>query len=91
MTTAGILIERNVPIPPAHAGYKWKGGGRPPKYPWRYLKMGESFLVWCTPAQVIPVMNALTNARSFAEKQTGFKFTMRRVESGIRIWRVVNL
>lgn len=91
MSTQGILIERNVPIPTQHAGYKWSGGGQPPSYPWRLLKKGESFLVFCPPRDVRRVMSALTGARAHAERATGRKFSMRRVEFGIRVWRVVNL
>ena len=69
-----IQIER-VPLPscPAH--------GRPNKYPYYDLRIGDSFFV----------TRAHLNISTWS-KMTGFKFTQRRVREngrdGLRVWRV---
>jgi hypothetical protein len=68
-------IEKNVPIP--------KNGlhGRN-KYPWREMKVGDSFLF----AKDITKATAYANAH--AASRAGLKFLTRRTEKGFRCWRV---
>ena len=66
-------IETGIPIPPPQTG-----GGR---YPWRKMKVGDSFLV---PGKTQKTWNGV----SAAHKMTGFKFTVRTVEGGVRVWRI---
>jgi hypothetical protein len=68
-----FAIEKGVPIPlPKKAG----------KYPWRTMEVGDSFFV-----ANVGHKDFATNA-SQARKRTGFKFTLRKVEGGVRIWRI---
>lgn len=56
--------------------------GRPAKYPWREMLPGQSFF--------IPGSNSrnLYRSASAASKQNSCKFACRRVDGGMRIWRV---
>ena len=66
-------IEKGIEIP------KKKGAGRPDKYPWAAMEVGDSFMVANT-----------KNAPSPPRKQldAGKVFTRRVVEGGHRVWRV---
>jgi len=69
-------IDQKVPLPRRKAG---RDGS---KYPWREMKVGDSFFVQTENAG---------NLRSLASN-TGRKlnavFTARSVEGGVRVWRV---
>lgn len=72
-------IEKGVPMP------------RPPQiYPWADMEPGDSFLLPCEPAERERVGNRARNAAaSFAMKRgLDWKFRIRSVEGGMRIWRV---
>ena len=76
-------IERGIPIPSKLTRY------RESKYPFRKMAVGESFFA--------PFVEGHTTRKSFrntlssmARDQTaesGWKFSMRTEESGIRMWR----
>lgn len=70
-----IQIDKDLPIPTG-------GRGRPAKYPWADMEVGDSFL---SPDQA---PNTMSNVRLKAEKRTGFKFTTRAEGDGTRIWRI---
>jgi hypothetical protein len=57
------------------------------KYPFRRLKVGESFMVACGPNEFKEQMNSLTSCSHWASYKTGFKFATRAVDGGIRVWR----
>jgi len=65
-----IKIEKGVPVP--------LGGRGRAKYPWRQMKVGDSFFAPAT-RRINPRM---------AEQSTGFKFATRVEGDGVRIWRV---
>lgn len=73
-------IESNLPIPES----KWVG--RTPKYPWKQMKVGDSFLVPTTP----DVCNKIVRQRLSvgAYKSSCGKFATRIVNEGVRVWRV---
>ena len=71
-----IKIDTGVPI---EANYT---NGRPEKYPWRQMEVGDSFF-----AEEMPLKRASTYAWE-AGRRTGRKFACRRQENGVRIWRV---
>ncbi|WP_168220229.1 hypothetical protein [Azospirillum thermophilum] len=53
------------------------------KWPFGDMEIGDSFL-----AAGVPSANAFGGRVVAATYRTGFKFTMRRVEGGVRVWRV---
>ena len=52
-----------------------------PKYPWRLMGVGQSFF--------IPEITAgrLWSQIAQAKKRTGYTFTARNVDGGVRVWR----
>lgn len=77
--TETFKIEQGVPLP--------KMGKIRQKYPYRRLKPGESFLVACGENERERMMNSLNSGAHWAGYKTGFKFAMRTVLGGIRVWR----
>ena len=73
-----IQIEKNIPV------NKFLKRSRNHKYPFRELELGDSFYVALS-EQEINVLRVL--AWRFA-KATGWKFVTKRVDSGVRVWRV---
>ena len=71
-----IEIDKNFEIPKI----KTKGPNR--KYPWFEMQVGDSFFVADVKTSVLS-----TNASAFSLK-TGFKFTCRSVDGGVRVWRI---
>ena len=71
-----IPIDKGVPIPEAKCDLT-------PKYPWRTMEVGDSFLV--TDEKGKKSVGGGTNTMG---KKLGRKFTTRVVEEGIRVWRV---
>lgn len=71
-------VERKIPTP--------EPAGRNPKYPWREMKVGDSFFV---PGALVRTIHPAAHA---ASKRTGFKFTCRTISeaqgSGVRVWRI---
>lgn len=57
------------------------------KYPFRRLKVGESFLVPCLPNERQGVMYSLTSCMRWATYKSGFKFAQRAGLHGVRVWR----
>lgn len=71
-----IVIEKEVPIPSPGR----KGGTI---YPFSAMKIGDSFLL----SKKLGAA-ARSSAYKFAGDHPGFKFTVREIPEGIRIWRV---
>lgn len=69
-------IEKGVPLPTD------KRGGRYSAYPWKAMAVGDSFVV--PRAKNQPLGGMVREAT----KRLNMKFTTRRVEGGIRIWRI---
>ena len=68
-------VEKGIPVPPRQA-----------RYPFREMKVGESFFVPCTDEEKARIQNRLTNS---CAKARGFgTFTVRRVEGGVRAWKI---
>lgn len=53
------------------------------KYPFRELKVGESFFI----SHDNNALSARSNAYLYCHKNKGVRFTCRNVEGGVRIWR----
>lgn len=73
-----IGVDHDVPIP---VGAKSKRG-RPPKYPWADLEVGDSFFV----KGKRPIdLGEITQRMA---RRTGFRFITRTVQGGVRVWRI---
>ena len=53
------------------------------KYPWAVLEVGDSFFV-----PGIGNGSSLGSSRATASRKYGHTYTIRKVEGGIRVWRV---
>lgn len=73
---AMVAKEQGIPIPPRKGG-----SGKPRKYPWHDLAVGESFLLpksyRCSRGSI-----------SQYAWRTGYVFTSRAVPDGVRVWRI---
>jgi hypothetical protein len=56
--------------------------GRPAKYPWRQMDVGDSFFVEARKS------SDFGGAINHARKTTGYEFISRSVDGGLRVWRV---
>lgn len=65
-------ITKSVPIP----------SDKSTKYPFRKLKIGESFVV--SPDKEMSVRSSA----NYYSKNFGSKFTARKTDEGIRVWRI---
>jgi hypothetical protein len=72
-------IDKDIPVPLTAIG---GGQGRPPKYPFEKLSVGESFLAHNE------TMKRVSNSASMYGRTHGIKFACRTVEGGVRVWRV---
>lgn len=71
-----ITIEKNIPIPTK--------AGRYNRYPFKQLKINESFFVPKGNRNNVSVAMAY-----FHRKNTNKRFVSRTVDNGIRVWRVI--
>ena len=80
---AMIAVERGVPMPEP------KGRGRPAKYPWRKMGVGDSFRsdppVGFSKSRY---QSHLSAAAAGAAKRMNAKFMTRIDDNGVRVWRV---
>ena len=58
--------------------------GRPPKYPFGIMAVGDSFFV---EGESLPLSKAYLASSQYAMRH-GLKFSGRTTERGVRIWRV---
>ena len=66
-------IENGVPVPPNGM------------YPWKEMRVGDSFHVPNRPDKPAPNMSAVSAS---AAKRLGTRYTVRRDSKGVRVWRV---
>lgn len=76
-------IEKGIPIPKPKPGFK----GKNRKYDWDAMDIDDSFMVWRPAAEITRTFNTLTSCRAHAQRKTGFKFEIRKVAGGLRVWR----
>lgn len=74
-------IESGIPLPD-----QW-GRGRPCKYPFPDMEVGDSFFCEWSHSKTVQ-FNVYTAAQEYARRHRPMKFSGRIVEGGIRIWRV---
>lgn len=67
-----VPVEKNIGMPGASRG-------RGLKYPWHSMEVGDSFLITNGSIRLNPPPSLLAK---------GWKFSARKVEGGIRVWRV---
>ena len=68
-------IEKGIPAPPERL-----------RYPFREMKVGDSFFVPCSDEEKRRVANRM---RSSASKRRGLgAFSLREVEGGVRAWKI---
>ena len=77
-----IKIEKGIPIPNKKSGHG-PNMGAPRKYPIHLLSVGESFL-----AKLKKSSQLSASISQFRKKYPNKKFTCRKVEGGVRVWRV---
>lgn len=77
-------IDRDIPPPQrnAPAGPSGPMGGRPMEYPWPQMQPGDSVFF---PGKVVTPSGSLGRWRRKHPEQ---RFTTRREDGGLRIWRV---
>jgi hypothetical protein len=73
---AAYKIETGIPMPHRNAG-----PGATPKYPWASMEIGQSFFVSNPPKY----FQSMVGHAGRLHKR---KFTYRKMEDGVRVWRV---
>lgn len=77
-----IKIEKGVPMPVRHGGH---GNS---KYPFATMEVGDSFYIPWGDRDRLKIRSVLSNAISaFQLRNEPKKFSSRKDESGIRVWR----
>jgi hypothetical protein len=71
----GFVVEKGIPVPDVIRGHANR------KYPFYVMEVGDSVLI---SGKTKNAVGSLTNA---AHKRTGFEFTYRSVDGGVRVWR----
>ena len=79
-----MKLASSIPMPERST----RKGGAQPKYPWRTMEVGQSFLVRCASPEVLRVKNSLQSCKRQATKMTGYLYDFRTVREGLRIWRI---
>jgi hypothetical protein len=74
-----ITIDKGIPVPTMRI--------RPSKYPWADMDVGDSFLVEATAEEMKARSASISRGATAAAKQLGRKFTVRKVDGGVRVWR----
>jgi len=74
-------IDKGVPLTPSLVGSP--AGKRHNRYPWTEMAVGDSFFV-----EEAKPTNRLFAAASYAQRVGDRQFTCRRVDGGVRVWRV---
>ncbi len=73
-----FTIETNIPVPSR------KGGRSGSKYPFAQMDVGHSFLV----GSDVKATTIRSAVGAFTKDNKDFKFVVRAVPEGIRVWRV---
>lgn len=73
-------IEKDVPLSESSKGKK-------NAYPLRAMDVGDSFLVPANGSDVSVLRNRLAASVRYVSMQNGWKFSVRKVEGGLRVWR----
>ena len=74
-----IKVETGIPMP--------ETTDRVAKYPWSKMAPGDSFLVSCKPGD--NKSGAVRSAANVYGTRHQMKFSIRKVDGGVRVWRIV--
>lgn len=85
MTTQTITIEKNIPLPER----VWGAHGRPSKYPFAQMEVGDSFAITAIEQPAEKLRNNIGNcAIKWTQKNAPERKFSTRVTGGtVRIWR----
>ncbi|WP_446903020.1 DUF7303 family protein [Burkholderia sp. YIM B11467] len=72
------VIEKGLPIPSSTRG-------RPQRYPFSKMEIGDSFFVSGEPAALL---KELSNCANYHRRNHGGNFVVRSVKGGVRAWRI---
>ena len=78
------IVEEGIPLIDNGSG-RPRGGS---KYPFASMEVGQSFLFPCNLAQDSKARGRIANAACNAQKMTTARFSIRKFEGGLRIWRI---
>jgi hypothetical protein len=78
----GIKIDKKVPVPKANSRT-----GRPVKYPFDKLKVGDSFFIKGNPKLKHSIYSCL-NAYNANRADIKIEITIRSEDNGVRVWRI---
>ncbi|HDR9153808.1 DUF7303 family protein [Burkholderia vietnamiensis] len=73
-----FVIEKGLPIPAPTRG-------RPQRYPFSKLEIGDSFFVEGDPSARL---KELSNCANYHRRFHGGNFVVRAVDGGVRVWRI---
>lgn len=77
-----IPFDKKIPIPPRRPGGAVAGAQKRPRIQWRKMAVGDSvFLPRLTTGRAEKI------ARAARVSNPGYRFSIRLVEGGVRIWR----
>lgn len=81
-------LQSGIALPPRRVAKPKKL--RQHKYPFRQMEIGMSFLVPKKEANgdMSRLMVRLSAAAHAAKKLNGFKFALRQMDDGVRVWRI---
>lgn len=77
-----IKLEKGVPIPESPKSFA-------SKYPWGQMEVGDSFLIPQIDNEPIQsTRERASKAVSYAKRHKNINFCTRKVDGGIRVWRI---
>jgi len=79
------VIESNIPMPRPAGSHQRVGLRR--QYPWRAMETGNSFFV-SNQDPGAPTEGTLRHLACLNGKRHGKRFSVAKVEGGVRVWRV---
>ena len=78
----GIKIEKNIEMPISTFG-------RNQKFPWDDMAPGDSFFIALVNGQSLRELSQNVNSAAYhAGKKRSWKFCTRKVDNGVRVWRL---
>jgi hypothetical protein len=76
-----FVIEKNIPVPAYNPAKRRK-------YPFMYLEVGDSFFVEANGDKFKKIEATIRSSSGHYHKMSGRKFAVKRVDGGLRCWRL---